>query len=242
MTLETYDFQGSNFSAFSEKQRRDQPVSCFDRHGFPKVMELLLKGEPVNVGWQVKPMFWTERCEHTRTHRFLQLLAPNEGLAIWKRCLSPLQSRAGALFSGTFPPDPTSGCWGPPAAAGPGTIALVPLRGDSLPLHKPLPGCGSQFFQLRNGTKNLLLPRGASRLGAESCYSYPNALNRLQGEKRLKSRDRCHRRDRDGAGDVLQRQSLAPSLPDTTSLLQGKLIMALNAGLGKGINLQDLRD
>lgn len=44
------------------------------------------------------------------------------------------------------------------------------------------------------------------------------------------------------AGDVPQQQTLAVSLPDTTSLLQGKLITALNAGLGKGINLQDLRD
>lgn len=129
------------------------------------------------------------RCEHTRTHRFLQLLAPNEGLAVWNRCLSPLQTRAGALCSGTFPTDPTSGCWGPPAAAGPGTIALVPLRGDSLPLHKPLAGSESQFFQLRNGTKSLLLPRGASRLVPENCYSCPNALNKLQGEKRLKSRN-----------------------------------------------------
>lgn len=103
-------------------------------------------------------------------------------------------------------------------------------------------GSESQFFQLRNGTKSLLLPRGASRLVPENCYSCPNALNRLQGEKRLKSRNWCHRRDGDVAGDVLQRQTLAPSLPDTTSLLQGKLIMTLDAGLGKGINLQDLRD
>jgi len=184
-----------------------------------------------------------------KTHQLLQLLAPNNDLAVRKPKLVSSRTKHRTSIAWVF----WLWQWAPsPAPREPPPAGATALGGSrscswvvaAWPCTSHLQVLSLSFSDCKMGRKVSYCCRIRHTFTWE-LLQLPKCAEqdlRTPGSKTgWRGGNQGHRTDRAVAGDVLQQETLAPSLPDTTSLLQGKLILALNEGLGKGIN-QDLRD